>query len=132
MLHQSLQSSQTLGQFFGQLYLLAAPYLSFEGLDLIFCEYDVDVGLSVAIKLGSDPPCEVLVGVGEQGATSCGWPGERIVKPIGHGHDRLFVVVIVSGFCIKVSHIGFLVRGVFFGQGGDLPVGETLYPMGLL
>ena len=96
------------------MYLLAAPYLSFKGLDLVFCGYDVDVGLSVAVKLGSDPPHEVLVSVSEYGATSCSWSGERVVEPVGHGHDRLFVVVVVSGFSKKVSHVRLLVRGVFF------------------
>ena len=47
------------------LYLLAAPYLSFEGFDLVFPRDDIDVGLSVAVELGSDPPREVLVGVDE-------------------------------------------------------------------
>ena len=114
------------------LYLLAAPYLSFEGFDLVFCGYNVDVGLSVPVKLGSDPPCEMLVGIGEQGATPCGWPGKRVVEPVGHGHDGLFIVIVVSGFCVKVSHVRLLIRGVFLWYGGDLPVGETLYPVGLL
>ena len=39
-----------------RLYLLAAPYLSFEGFNLVFCGYDVDMGLSVAIELSSDSP----------------------------------------------------------------------------
>ena len=96
------------------MYLLTAPYLSFEGLDLIFCGYDVDVGLSVAIEFGSDPPRKVLVGVGEYGTTPCSWSGERIVEPIGHGHDGFSVVVLVSGFSKKVSHVRLLVRGIFF------------------
>ena len=90
------------------------------------------MGLSVPVELGGDPPHEMLVRIGEQGTTPRGWSGEHIVEPVGHGHDGLFVVVVVSGFCIKVSHVRLLIRGVFFWQGGDLPVGETLYPVGLL
>ena len=95
------------------MYLLAALYLSFEGFNLVFCGYDIDVSLSVLVKLGGDPPCEVLVQVGEHGTTPCGWPGKRVVEPVGHGHNGLFVVVVVSGLCVKVSHIRLLIRGVF-------------------
>ena len=47
------------------MYLLAAPYLSFEGLDLIFCGYDINMSLSVAIELSGNPPREMLIGVSE-------------------------------------------------------------------
>ena len=90
------------------------------------------MGLSVAIKFGGDPPREVLVGISEYGATPCSWPGERIVKPVGHGHDGFFVVIVVSGFSKKVPHVRLLVCGVFFREGCDLSVRETLYPVGLL
>ena len=72
------------------------------------------MSLSVPVELSGDPLREMLVRVGEQGTTPCGWSGKRVVEPVGHGHNGLFVVVVASGFCIKVSHVRLLIHSIFF------------------
>ena len=75
------------------LYLLAAAYLSLEGLDLELSHGNILVGLPIMPQVGSNTSQEVLVSIWKYGVASLSRPNKGVMQPNGKWHQRLLVLI---------------------------------------